>query len=269
MSTDGVGFPPSRDYSENCLLNNLPPVPTKHQIDTLDGAQGIWFILAAVVPFIILVLIGGWGGMFQSGDASAYIVGAIVVCFAESIFQLREENFSTLKKYWSGRSTYWGPLYTVGLGVFTGIVCFVWNIYFAIHDRHVGTPSVDWVQILVFCISLIYLPGIRFTATAYAGEAEWNDPLRKRISYLHSKAMRSARDAEKYQLDGQFWKSHSKMDTARSLFEDIDDFWCASQARNRADELLKRWDPLSGVFGVLFRLAAEIIQRRKRYRSRH
>lgn len=243
MSTDGMGFPPSGDYSKDCLLNNLPAVPTKHQIEAL-GWTGVWFVPAAVVPFIILVLIGGWGEMFQSGDASAYIVGAVVVCFAESIFQLREDNFATLKKYWSELSTYWGALFDVGLGVFAGLVLFVWNIYFAIHDRHVVTPSVDWVQVLVFFISMFYLPGIRFTATPYAGEAEWSDPLRKRISYLHSKAMKFARDAEKYKLEDRLKKSFSKLEAATSLFEDIDDFWCASQARNRADELLKRQESL-------------------------
>src|ERR1700722_18848723 len=141
MSTDDVGFVPSDDSHTNCLLNNSPAVPTEKQLDTLGGTPGSWFLLAVLVPFVILVLIGGWGETFQSGDASVYVLGAVVVCFVESIFQQREDNFATLKKYRSELSTYWGPLYTVGLGVSTGMVLFAWNLYFAIHDRHVAAPS--------------------------------------------------------------------------------------------------------------------------------
>ena len=123
-----------------------------------------------------------------------------------------------------------------------------------------GTPTVDWIQILFFFISLPALASIRFTATPYSGESEWTDLLHKRIKYLHSKAMRLVRDAENYTLDDQYSMCLSKLESARSAFEDIDDFWCASQAvlseayigkvlgdqefeqqaHNRAEALLKR-----------------------------
>jgi hypothetical protein len=239
MSTDDVASAPTGDSHTKCLLDNLPEVPTKHQIETLDSAQSSWLVFAAVIPFVILVLIGGWRDMFQSGDASAYVLGAVVVCFVESIFQQREDNFETLKRYWS-RSSYWGPRFSVRLGAFVGVTVFIWNIYFAIHDRHVGTPSVDWVQILVFFISLLSLPGVRFTATPYSGEAEWSDPLRKRIDHLHSRATKFARDAEKYRIDDRFLRGYFKLEAAKLRFEAIDDFWCASQADDRALELLKQ-----------------------------
>jgi hypothetical protein len=260
MSTDGTGFVQPGDYSTNCLLNNFPPVPTKHQLETLEGSPSGWFFIAIVAPFIILVLVGGWGETFQSGDASAYIVGAVIVCVAESILQQREDNFATLKRYWNNRRSQWGPLYSVALAPVCGIAIFIWSIYFAIHDRHVGTPTVDWVQILFFFISLPALASIRFTATPYSGESEWTDLLHRRISYLHSKAMRLVRDAESCPLNDQHNICLSKLESARSAFEDIDDFWCASQAvlgeayvgkvlgdhefeqqaHNRAETLLKR-----------------------------
>jgi hypothetical protein len=239
MSTDDMRLVPPGDSHTNCLLSNLPAVPTKKQLETLDGIGGLWFCLAAVAPFVILALIGGWGETFQSGDASAYILGAIVVCVAESIFQQKDDNFATLKRYWS-KSSHWGPRYSVSLSAFGAIVLFTWNMYFAIHDRHVGTPSVDWVQILIFCIALFSLPGIRFTATPYSGEEEWTDTLRKRIEYLHSKATRFVQEAEKYQLDDPLLKGYSKLEIAEERFKDIDDLWCASQAHNRSLELEER-----------------------------
>jgi hypothetical protein len=101
MSNDNI----TPECAGNCLLDNLPTSPTKTQLKLISNYQIAWLVPAAVIPFTLLVLIGGWGGTFESGDASAYMVGAIIVCVTESIFQQRDGSFEILKKRWRERNS--------------------------------------------------------------------------------------------------------------------------------------------------------------------
>jgi hypothetical protein len=154
---DSIRFDPNQ-YPENCLLRNLPQVPTAVQQQLIENLQNKWwFFPAIVVPFVLLLVIGGWGGTFQSGDASAYIVAAVIVSVTESIFQQREENFEVLRRLWvdiKEKRYDSDVLEVISIVAGASLVAIVWNMYFAIHDRHVAMPSVDWVQILIFFAAL-------------------------------------------------------------------------------------------------------------------
>jgi hypothetical protein len=207
MSADRVI---SNEYLADCILSNLPSAPTRRQSALTGDLMQIWSYPAAVVPFIILVLIGGWGGTFQSGDASAYIVGAIVVCVTESIFQQRENDFAILRKRWDRHM------------VFTILACvtiLTWNMYFAVHDRHTGKPSVDWIQILFFFLSLFFLPRFRFVATQYDSPKEWTDYLHERIYRLHSRANTLLQEAVNHQPSDTAFKIHDKLVDAQTWYK--------------------------------------------------
>jgi hypothetical protein len=113
---------------------------------------------------------------------------------------------------------------------------FICNIYFAVHDRRTNSPSVDWVQILIFFISLSLLPGARFFSTQYFNPDEWTDYLRERIYSMHSKADRDMHDAVNYQPGDTIDAIVDKLKYAESSYFLIDDLWCAANAASaRAD----------------------------------
>jgi hypothetical protein len=125
----------------------------------------LWIYLVIGIPFLILVLIGGWATEFRSGNASAFMCGAIVAAAAE--------NFIERVTEWAKRVT--GELkdsdeaqdekeshavgVTVLISYFVGL--FTWNAYFAVADKSVQYPTADWVQILAFFLTVATLPLFR------------------------------------------------------------------------------------------------------------
>lgn len=67
MSNDNVTPNPSVKRPGNCLLDNLPASPTKAQLKLISNYRTAWLFPAAVIPFILLVLIGGWGEPSSQG----------------------------------------------------------------------------------------------------------------------------------------------------------------------------------------------------------
>ena len=158
------------------------------------------------------------------------MVGAIIVCVTESIFQQRDGSFEILKKRWRGRRRWILNDPTVALIIIV-IALIIYNTYIAIHDRNVDKPSVDWTQILGFFVALLVLPGIRFAATQQENTAasgqpvEWTDFLHERIESLHSQA-----DKLVHVLPNQSsGKLLSKLNKARKIFIKIDDPYCAAR----------------------------------------
>lgn len=229
MSNDNMTPEPSIKHAGSCLLDKWPTSPTKTQLKLISDYQTAWLFPAAVGPFILLVLIGGWGGTFKSGDASAYMVGAVIVCVTESIFQQRDTNFAILKKRWRERRRWLLNDPTVALVIIV-IASIIYNTYIAIHDRNVDASSVDWTQIVGFFASLLILPGIRFAATQQenntaAGQPiEWTDYLRERIESLHSKADEIVQGLHNPSDNHPLPKLHK----AGKIFKKIDDPYCAA-----------------------------------------
>jgi hypothetical protein len=160
------------------------------------------------------------------------MVGAIIVCVTESIFQQRDGNFAILKKRWRERRRWILHDPTVALIIIV-VFLIIYNTYIAIHDRNVDTPSVDWTQIFGFLVSLFVLPGIRFTATQQENTAasgqpiEWPDFLRERIENLHSKADKIELGLRNHS-GGQAVHPMSSLDKAKKIFLKIDDPYCAA-----------------------------------------
>jgi hypothetical protein len=229
---------PADDTEKNCLLRNLPIVPTSQQIQTVKDIQFNWLLAAVIVPFVLLILIGGWGATFRSGDASAYIVGAVIVCVAESALQQLGPNPEPLKatlKYFLKNVDSGVEINTSAATIAAlAISLAAWNIYFAIHDRHVAVPTVDWVQIVVFFFSLCILQFIRFSGTEYedpsdSGDPRWTNFLLERVRGLHVRANSLVRNAES--ISSAHPNKGTKMLTdAIEIFHKLDDPWCEAHA---------------------------------------
>ena len=236
------------DADDNCLLGNLPIVPTNQQIETVRSLHQNWLMIAILLPFFLLVLIGGWGETFRSGDASAYIVGAIITCVAESALQQigpNPEPRKVIRKYFFKTSADSGSeinSHVVTIVAFA-VALMAWNIYFAIHDRHVAVSTVDWVQILIFFFSLSLLPIIRFSGTEYEDPSDSDDPqwtkfLLERVRGLHEKADTLVQNAESISSSNPR-KSARTLENATEIFHKLDDPWCEARA---ASILANTWE---------------------------
>ncbi|MGE5287476.1 MAG: hypothetical protein ACM3ML_09790 [Micromonosporaceae bacterium] len=134
----------------------------------------VWLYGVVGIPFVILAAIDGWGNAFRSGDASAFMCGAIVASFAESVIEQVDIFVTHLKAYPKNRyqskertlkafhSFIMEPdsLYRLTMVVFV-IGFLIWNGYFAVADKTVHHSSVDWVQIVVFLVTVFALPIFR------------------------------------------------------------------------------------------------------------
>jgi hypothetical protein len=127
----------------------------------------------------------GWGYLFRSGEAAAFIVGAIVGALVENIIELSSDKFAPLKKLLanlkaasSSRSegTRLTRIIVLALSYYLTAVLLVyylmailfllWNAYFSFSDLTVHHPTIDWVQLAVFFSPLCILPITRFIFTA-------------------------------------------------------------------------------------------------------
>jgi hypothetical protein len=161
--------------------------PGKSNVDLsseINMLPYLWLYAAIGFPLLILGIRDGWGYLFRSGDAAAFIVGAIFGALVENIIELSPGKFALLKKVLSGLrgssskseddrlvSTIVRVIrYYIIVALFSyyivALVFLGWNIVFSFSDLTVHHPSVDWVQIVVFFIPLCLLPIIRFIFTA-------------------------------------------------------------------------------------------------------
>jgi len=209
-----------------------------------------WTAYAVFMPFILFVLIGGWGSTFESGDASAYIVGAVVVAVVENIFQQREDGFAAFRRLMSGAAkadvdastkSSWGE---IAQKLLIAAGCTAWNLYYAIHDRHVSHPTVDWVQILLFFASLGILSAVRFTGTAYddsgitpEGDTAWSPQLLREIDRLHARGVRLIQEAASPRSQAE--RDPEQLVEAVRIFKSIDDPWCQARAQ---EALADAWE---------------------------
>jgi len=224
-----------------CVLEDIPDEPTTTQVMLLEDQVGYWYVFAGLLPFILLVLIGGWNETFKSGDASAYVVGAIIVGITENFFQQREDDFATFRRLLSsfrkenvkaGNSSLRG---TFVQNLLIAVGCTVWNLYYAVHDRRVSNPTVDWVQILLFSASLGALAIVRFAGTDWdefglspGYDSAWPPRLLREIERLHSKGNHLIQEAAPHAGTREY---PDKLKEAVSIFEKIDDLWCQARAQ--------------------------------------
>jgi hypothetical protein len=112
----------------------------------------LWLIGVVGLPFIILVALSGWDDTFRSGDASAFISGAVIAALAENIIERVKEH--TLNPRTSvDLITAVMTIYAIGF--------LVWNGLFAVADKSFQHPSVDWVQVVAFFVTAFSLPLVR------------------------------------------------------------------------------------------------------------
>jgi len=124
----------------------------------------IYLYLVVGIPFVILGALGGWGKVFQSGGAAAFISGAIVAGIGELVIEQGRDGFSGVKAILPGsRSPDRDSEGQEIIGAFVVVAgLLIWNMYFAVADKYVQHPTVDWVQIVAFILAAVMLPGLRF-----------------------------------------------------------------------------------------------------------
>jgi hypothetical protein len=239
-----------------CVLENLPDAPSSTQESLLQDQVSNWTVYAVVLPFILLILIGGWGATFESGDASAYIVGAAIVAIVENVFQQREDNFRAFRKLLSSVGREDTDADSTGISwsnlvqnLLIAIGCTAWNLYYAIHDRRVSRPTVDWVQILLFFASVGILSMVRFAGTEYddssvspEADSAWSPRLLQEIGRLHARGARLIKEAASPRARTR--QPPDKLVDAVRIFKSIDDPWCQAHAQQMlADAWEERGKP--------------------------
>lgn len=128
----------------------------------------VWVYLVIGIPLVILGFRDGWGPLFKSGEAAAFMCGAIVGALVENIIEQVPDKFAALKKAFSH------PLKSIdetGMNdlewYIAAFVLLAWNMYYAFSDTTVKSPGWDWVQLFIFVMTLGLLPLARFVFTAY------------------------------------------------------------------------------------------------------
>jgi hypothetical protein len=264
------------DSTSNCLLVNMPTEPTGTQTGLVQDMQYNWLTAAVLVPFGLLILIGGWGATFRKGAASIFIVGVAITCIAESAFQQlgpNPEPLEIIRRYFLKRP----PSSSDGIRIdssvttmaFLSIVIITWNMYFAIHDTQIAHPTVDYVQIVAFFGSLCLLPTVRFSGTEYrdpsdADVLQWTQFLLERVRGLHAKADNILVKVGSIPAD-RTEKRANMLENAVQLFHKVDDPWCEARA---ATILADTWDSAARPKEAQ-RARRAAISALDRYRSRH
>lgn len=210
---------------------------------------GFWLLAALWLPLFAVFLVGGWSDTFRSGDASGYVVGAVLVCLAEAIFERRDDEGPDRKDWW------WIKLQNpvrLGFGggaiaymtVITSVVILSVNLYYAISDHHSDSAIVDWVQVLAVFLSMLPLLGVRFATTKNRPDSDPDEPMRDwggdKVLYLviyHRRAQRFSGMAMERLEKGKFRSGIYRLDRAASYFKRIDQscaytaLWHAAAAR--------------------------------------
>jgi len=117
----------------------IPPEPPQRPNSDRDErvrqmlVTNIWFVVAFGIPLLILGFRGDWGHLFKSGEAAAFMCGALVGAFAENILEQYSDKFTKFKKSLVLGISFYLP----------GLALFVWNLYFSVHDTTLHNPG--WI----------------------------------------------------------------------------------------------------------------------------
>lgn len=145
-----------------------------------DNLTNSYMYLVVGIPFVILALVRGWGAVFQSGEASAFIAGAIVAGIGELVIEQGKNGFSDVKSSFSNFKATFASSPAPSrdadadefIWAFVAVAGFLaWNLYFAVADESVQHPTVDWVQIVAFILAAIMLPAARFAFSSNGSAA--------------------------------------------------------------------------------------------------
>jgi hypothetical protein len=136
-------------------------------VDTATAAREkviftYWLYPAIGIPFVILGWWGGFGAAFQSGAASAFMCGAIIAALGECLFENWKDGFTRFKAMVKT------PGKDRAAAIFAVVLAttfFFLNMYFAVADKKVPHPAVDWIQVTVFIVTAVFLPQARFAFT--------------------------------------------------------------------------------------------------------
>jgi hypothetical protein len=277
-----------------CILN------ADIKADQRRNLTAIWLIVAAGLPFAILIKFSGWDNLFRSGSAAAFMAGTIVVCVAENILQQKDDGFELWKQAWSrikGKlikrlksllrwrpslsQLRWRPLlnqlmpwssktedpaFVMLETVFLGsVLFFVWNMYFAATDRDIAHSTVDWVQVAVFFGAVTVLPIIRFAFTKYQEDYTVNTSLAGTWTEFsvwsrHMKSDKLLRRATKMLEARQPALAIPLLEEARTLLKRIPDPYCEAQSLRLLADAYRAAGQTDNAASVL-RSAADILGR--------
>jgi hypothetical protein len=138
---------------------------------SLSPIAFIWIYVVIGIPYIILGLVGGFGTSFRSGDASTFMCGAIIAAVGENLIGQAENGFPRFRKPKPGTCPGSRARGIVSLHVAYFVILtlgtLAWNLYFAVQDKTVHYPPLDWVQILAFYSAATSLVTLRFILSDY------------------------------------------------------------------------------------------------------
>jgi hypothetical protein len=109
----------------------------------------LWLLFVVILPYLIYGFAEeSFAATFRSGGASLFICIALIAAIGEGVVKVLDQAFSHEPI---------GPLDSDSLVAWyvIGTALFAWNMYFAVADKTVRVPSVDWVQIVAFVLGLI------------------------------------------------------------------------------------------------------------------
>jgi hypothetical protein len=119
--------------------------------------SSVWFWFAAVVPFLLIVLLRGWNDTFQTGDAYLYLMGVAVTALAEVGIELGEKGIKGITEL-NLQGAVTAVLY---LCFITGLA--IWGLILIHSQPHLGHATTSWIQVALFFYGLSVLSILRFT----------------------------------------------------------------------------------------------------------
>lgn len=128
-----------------------------------------WVYLVIGIPFVILGVWGGFGESFRTGAASAFMCGAVAAAFGEAGIEWARDKIPAFMLPGSRKAVVKSgealspPVVTYKVGaVVLALGFFAWNMYFAVADKRIQHPTIDWIQIIVFISAAFYAANVRW-----------------------------------------------------------------------------------------------------------
>jgi hypothetical protein len=184
-SNDASSEASSKGQPSQIAASDQPEYLNRNPNSDISMLPSLWLFTAIGIPLLILGIRDGWGYLFRSGDAAAFMVGAIVGALVENIIELGSDKPAPLKKLRANLRASSSPTskgnklasiiaivlsyyFTAVLLLYyiMAIIFLVWNAIFSFSDLTVHHPTIDWVQLAAFFTPLCLLPITRFIFTA-------------------------------------------------------------------------------------------------------
>jgi hypothetical protein len=171
-STNGSELPRTGDSAEQ------NGVSVHDRYNDVSLVPIVWFYFVVGAPVLILGIAGGWGKVFESGDASAFVCGLIIACIGENIitqyenrYSIMRRSISHLRKIWTSEGQDRAQLDTIFYLMFyaAALVLLGLNMWFTVSDK-TGSHPPFLLVLVIFLVSIFLLPYIRF---AFTGEVSW------------------------------------------------------------------------------------------------